>query len=337
MDMPESVKAQIRDVAAKDTSVLAPPSPAKEQKAPGGNLWQAYSSVKAEHSSAIVLYQVGDFYEVLGEDAHIAAEALDITLTTRNAGLKERVPMCGIPVKSGQTPLNMLLERGHDVFVVDDAGGTYPLPSYHKDAPIASRPVGRIDYPDNDGKIEYSSEYTDEQQFLRDAEDDSRNGTAMNIVVYRDKEGRTIPTDFVEHLASPPQSFTIADYEQERAETSLDRAKKLIDEYCEREFGAAGDYEDLTKVPIGHTTIGDEEIIFQAYADLINCRIDRYLDGNLADRREYDCLEDMIDAELEELDFAELIFFTNEQLDTARTAESAPAPTSSKGQGTQNR
>ena len=303
------------------------PNPASEQKAPGGDLWQAYSSAKAEHSSAIVLYQVGDFYEVLGEDARIAAEALDITLTTRNVGLKERVPMCGIPVRSGQTPLNMLLERGYDVFVVDDAGGTYPLPSYHKDAPIASRPVGRIDYPDKDGKIEYTSEYTDEHQFVRDAEDDSRNGTAMNIVVYRDKEGRTIPTDFVEHLASPPQSFTIADYEQERAETSLDRAKKLIDEYCEREFGAAGDYDDLSKVAIGHTTIGDEEIIVQAYADLINCRIDRYLDGNLADRREYDCLEDMIDAELEELDFAELIFFTNEQLDMARTAESAPAPT----------
>lgn len=301
------------------------PSPAKEQKAPGGNLWQAYSSVKAEHSSAIVLYQVGDFYEVLGEDAYIAAEALDITLTTRNVGLKERVPMCGIPVKSGQTPLNMLLERGHDVFVIDDAGGTYPLTSYHKDAPIASRPVGRIDYPDSSGKIEYTSEYTDEHQFVRDAEDDSRNGLAMNIVVYRDKEGRAIPTDFVERLASPPRSFTIADYEQERAETSLDRAKKLIDEYCEREFGAAGDYEDLTKVPIGHTTIGDKEIIFQAYADLINCRIDRYLDGNLVDRREYDCLEDMINAELEELDFAELIFFTNEQLDAARTAESTPA------------
>ena len=148
----------------------------------------------------------------------------------------------------------------------------------------------------------------------------------MNIVVYRDKEGRTIPTDFVERLASPPRSFIIADYEQERAETSLDHAKKLIDEYCEREFGAAGDYEDLTKVPIGHTTIGKEETVFQAYADLINCRIDRYLDGNLADRREYDCLEDMTNAELEELDFAELIFFTNEQLDAARTAASVPAP-----------
>lgn len=54
--------------------------------------------------------------------------------------------MCGVPVKSGDTPLIMLNDRGFDVFLVDSEGGTYPLPSYHKDHVSQSKPVGRVDY-----------------------------------------------------------------------------------------------------------------------------------------------------------------------------------------------
>ena len=146
--LPESVRDTIRHVAATDTSILTSPLPDAEQaeKPHGNELWQAYSRTKAEQEGSIVLYQVGDFYEALGDDAKTVAEALDITLTTRNVGLKERVPMCGVPVKSGDTPLIMLNDRGFDVFLVDSEGGTYPLPSYHKDHVSQSKPVGRVDY-----------------------------------------------------------------------------------------------------------------------------------------------------------------------------------------------
>lgn len=324
-DMPESVKDAIRKVAATDTTTLTSPLPTEEKpsQAQGNELWQNYSRVKAEHEGTIVMYQVGDFYEVLGDDAKKVAEALDIGLTTRNVGLKERIAMCGIPVKAGDTPLQMLLDRGMDVFLVDDEGGTYSLPSYHKDAPAESRPVGRIDYLGSNGEVGYSSEYTSESQFLRDIEDDNHNGVPMSIVVYRDKDGNTLPLDFVEHLDPPPQGFKVADYAVERAETSLDRAKKLIDEYCESEFQSTGDYEDLQRVGIGHTTITDDEMPVQIYADLINCRIDRYIFDQLIERREYDSLEDLISSELANLDFMELIYFTDGQLERARSYDNA--------------
>ena len=328
--MPESVKAQIREVAettemtisaTQDASVFSTPSRVKEQPQPeqsGNEMWQKYSRFKAEFDGSIVMYQVGDFYEVLGDDAHIVAEALDIGLTTRNVGLKERVPMCGVPTKAGDTPITMLNDRGYDVLVVDDKGQTYPLKSYHKDAPVASKPVGRIDYLRSNGEVGYSTEYTDADQFVRDMLDDNQYGVPMSVVVYRDKDGSTIPTDFVERFDPPPQGYEILDYEKERPESSLDRAKKLIDDYCEREFGGESEYDDLTKVPIGHTTLEDEEIPMQVYADLINCRIDRYLDLKLVERREYDSLEDLIANELNALDFAELISFTDEQLEAAK-------------------
>ena len=332
-DMPENVMQQIREVAetaeltvsaTQDTPVFTTPPQMPQNEAGGNDLWQEYNRIRSEHNGAIVLYQVGDFYEVLDEDARIVAEALDIGLTTRNVGLKERVPMCGVPVAAKDTPLVMLNDRGYDVVVVDDEHQLYPLPSHHKDKPIASKPVARVDYLGSNGEVGYSIEYTDAEQFVRDTLDDNHNGVAMSVVVYRDKDGNTIPTGFADQFDPPPQGYEVRDYESERPETSLDRAKKLIDEYCEREFGHGGDYENLAHVDIGYTEVEDEEISVQIVADLINCRIDRYLDKRLVDRREYDSVEDLISNELDGLDFAELITFTDAQLDEAKRAFTEP-------------
>jgi hypothetical protein len=56
-----------------------------------------YLSVKNAHADDIVLYHVSDFFEFYGDDAEKAAQALDLTLTSRNIGGNTRVPMCGIP------------------------------------------------------------------------------------------------------------------------------------------------------------------------------------------------------------------------------------------------
>ena len=53
--------------------------------------------VKDQNPGAIVFYRIGDFFEVIGDDASTASAMLDLTLTSRDLGLDERVPMCGVP------------------------------------------------------------------------------------------------------------------------------------------------------------------------------------------------------------------------------------------------
>ena len=85
--LPDAIKAQILETArtsemtvsaTQDTPVFTTPAQKPEQQKPGNDLWQDYSLIREAHGGAIVFYQVGDFYEVLGEDARIVAAALDI-------------------------------------------------------------------------------------------------------------------------------------------------------------------------------------------------------------------------------------------------------------------
>ena len=312
-----------------DAQVITNPAQDPEKHDHGNALWQDYNRIREEQNGAIVLYQVGDFYEVLGEDSRIVAEALDIGLTSRNVGLPERVPMCGVPATSNETFINLLHDRGLDVALVDEAGQLYPLPADHTQTPMESRPIGRIDYLAHNGYPAYSIEYTDVRRFVPDVLDENRYGVPMSIVVYRDKDGNCISTDFVSQLDPPPQSFEIVDYEQVRPESSLAHAKRLINEYSLREFENEADFSDLKKVSLAFTETENEGIPVEAEADLINCRINRYVNGRLVDRIEYDSVEEMIHSELEYMDFNELVSFTDEQIEMgmqqAGTEQEQPA------------
>ena len=56
-----------------------------------------YLDIKERHPDAIVLFRLGDFYEMFFEDAVLGARLLDLTLTTRDKGKDDAVPMCGVP------------------------------------------------------------------------------------------------------------------------------------------------------------------------------------------------------------------------------------------------
>ena len=97
-------------------------------------------------------------------------------------------------------------------------------------------------------------------------------------------------------------------------DSTLERAKELIDDFCQDEYDSPADFEDLSKIGIGYTTVTDDEIPIQAYANLEDFRIERYLDGTLIDSRQYDSLQALIENELEDLDFSDLIDVTDEQV-----------------------
>ncbi len=74
-----------------------------------------YLDVKARYPDALVLFRLGDFYELFYDDAVYAARVLDLTLTTRDKGKEDPVPMCGVPHHAVRTYLAKLTELGHRV------------------------------------------------------------------------------------------------------------------------------------------------------------------------------------------------------------------------------
>ncbi|MCH7666487.1 MAG: DNA mismatch repair protein MutS [Acidobacteria bacterium] len=78
-----------------------------------------YSEVKAQHPDTIVLYRMGDFYEVFFDDAVLIAPVLEVALTARHKGKKSEVPMCGVPHHALGVYLGKLVRAGYKVAICD--------------------------------------------------------------------------------------------------------------------------------------------------------------------------------------------------------------------------
>jgi len=82
-------------------------------------MMEQYLSVKREAKDALLFFRLGDFYEMFFEDALTAARELEITLTGRDAGQPERVPMCGVPYHSAESYIARLIEKGYKVAICE--------------------------------------------------------------------------------------------------------------------------------------------------------------------------------------------------------------------------
>src|SRR6266576_1372161 len=81
-----------------------------------------YLRMKSQYPDAILMYQVGDFYETFDEDARITARELQIVLTARSYGEDTRVPLAGIPLHALENYVGKLVHRGHKVAICDQVG-----------------------------------------------------------------------------------------------------------------------------------------------------------------------------------------------------------------------
>jgi len=84
-----------------------------------------YLEIKEQHKDAILLYQMGDFYEMFFEDAVTASRILDITLTSRNKNKGDSIPLCGVPCRAASPYIARLIDSGYKVAVceqVEDPG-----------------------------------------------------------------------------------------------------------------------------------------------------------------------------------------------------------------------
>lgn len=78
-----------------------------------------YLGIKEQNKDSIVMFRLGDFYEMFFDDAMIVSKELELALTGKNAGAKERVPMCGVPFHSASGYIQKLVDNGHKVAIVE--------------------------------------------------------------------------------------------------------------------------------------------------------------------------------------------------------------------------
>ena len=82
-------------------------------------MMKIYLDTKRKYSDCILFYRLGDFYEMFFDDALTASKVLEITLTGKECGLKERAPMCGVPFHSADGYINRLVSAGYKVAVAE--------------------------------------------------------------------------------------------------------------------------------------------------------------------------------------------------------------------------
>ena len=98
----------------------------------------------------------------------------------------------------------------------------------------------------------------------------------------------------------------------------MERAKGLISDFCQSEYGSEPDFSDPAKIGIAYTTITDDEIPIQVIIDLVKFRLERDLNGEHLETRQYNSLQDLIANELEILDFSDLVHVSDEDIEQYR-------------------
>ena len=108
------------DTKEEPTSVKTPTKPVVEENK-GNDMYQKYMSYQAEYKTAIVAYRLGDFYEVFGDNAVTLGNELSLTITSRDVGLKDRIPMVGFPYHAAENYFAKIV-RNHDLYIIENDG-----------------------------------------------------------------------------------------------------------------------------------------------------------------------------------------------------------------------
>lgn len=149
----EPTEEELREAAETEEGLPLPaiPEKAKAVQMQGSPFYQRYMQVQNKYPDHIVLFSRGDFYEALGKGAQILAENLALTLTSRDCGLLERVPMTGIPHHAVDNYIGKAIECGLKIVLADSSNSVKEYPQRSAVAKAEEPPV-RDDSPAGDGK-----------------------------------------------------------------------------------------------------------------------------------------------------------------------------------------
>ena len=139
-----------------------------EPEKPVSPIWQKYQKLQKEHSDCILVYRLGDFYEVFGDNAITLSDELGLTLTGRDVGLESRVPMIGFPYHAADNYLRKIIQK-HKIAVAETPDDVKLLPEPEDDFDELTEEEMR----EFDGDIE-------EPQDIDDEPEDSFDTTAFD-------------------------------------------------------------------------------------------------------------------------------------------------------------
>lgn len=156
----EPTEEELREAAETEEEQQEPviPEKAKAVQMQGSPFYQRYMQVQNRYPEHIVLFSREDFYEALGKGAELLAENLALTLTGRDCGLLERVPMVGVPHHAVDNYIGKALECGLKIVLVDPTDNVKVYPQRAAEPPFVPKPARaeetpvRDDPPAEDGK-----------------------------------------------------------------------------------------------------------------------------------------------------------------------------------------
>ncbi len=155
----EPTEEELYEAANCDEPVdkVKPVIPAVENL--GSPFYQRYKKMQDKYPDHIVAFRRGDFYEILGSNAELFAKEFSLTLTGRDCGLSERVPMVGFPLRAADTYLPEAVEMGYKIALVDTSNDVKLLEKEEPKTDTSEK--HRIDektYVDDDGVIHYAED-----------------------------------------------------------------------------------------------------------------------------------------------------------------------------------
>ena len=189
-DDEEPTAEELREAAEteEDQPEPAMPEKAKAVQMQGSPFYQRYMQVQNKYPEHIVLFSRGDFYEALGKGAQILSENLALTLTGRDCGLLERVPMTGIPHHAVDNYIGKALECGLKIVLADSTDNVKVYlrrPAVPKPAKAEEKPLVQYDPPAGDGKHWIDEKtYVDDDGLVHNVEESEEDDPAFDMSVY---------------------------------------------------------------------------------------------------------------------------------------------------------
>lgn len=167
-----------------------------------------YLSIKEEYADTILLYRMGDFYEMFFEDAEIASRQLEITLTSRNKKDEFPIPMCGVPHKAVQGYIARLLDHGNKVAICDQVED----PATAKG--LVKRDVVRVITPGMIIENEFLDEKTNNYILAISQEGDIAGFSCLDLSTgaFRVSESKDLPAVVDEALRISPNEILLPEF-----------------------------------------------------------------------------------------------------------------------------
>lgn len=153
-----------------------------ESDKPVSPIWQKYQELQKEHSDRILLYRLGDFYEVFGDNAVTLSDELGLTLTGRDFGLTSRVPMIGFPYHAADNYLQKIIQK-HKVAIAETPDDVKLLTEPEDDFDELTEEEMR----EFDGDIEEPQNLDDEPEDGFDASAFDKTAVVALVEIFGDK------------------------------------------------------------------------------------------------------------------------------------------------------